>query len=114
MAYGRRAQFEALRTLGFAGIGAGYAACGGATADYVRLVSFFNGTDADVTVSLDGVADHIRVSSGSGQVFDVTANEVRDDGLFFPIGTQFYAKRSVGAPTSGSFWIQVLTAAGGV
>lgn len=114
MAYGRRARFEALRTLAFGGIGAAYAACGGATTDYTRIVSFFNGTDVDVTVSLDGVTDHLRVSSGSGQVFDLTANEVKDDGLFIPVGTTFYLKQSVGAPSKGSFWIQVMNATGGV
>lgn len=114
MAYGRVAKFDELRTVAFGGIGAAYAAVGAATTDYTRLVSFFNSTDADVTVSLDGVTDHIRVASGSGQVFDIATNRVKDDGLFIPEGTTFYVKRSVGAPTTGNFWIQVLKATGGV
>lgn len=114
MAYGRRVAFEAVRTVAFGGIGAAYAAVGTATVDQARLISIFNATDANVTISFDGVTDHIIMASGSGQVFDFTANEVKDDGLFLKKGTIFYAKRTSGAPTAGSLWIQVMYAQGGV
>ena len=114
MAYGTRVSFETLRTSAFGAIGAAYSAVGTATSDHVRLVSFFNSTDIDVIISLDGVNDHIRLASGSGQVFDLTTNRVRDDGFFIPVGTTFYAKRAAGAPSSGNVWIQVMVASGGV
>ena len=114
MAYGTRVQFEELRRVGFAGIGAGYAALGGATSDHTRLVSIINGTDVDVDICLDNGPTAICVAANSGQVFDLTTNKVRDDGLFIKKGTIFYQKRTSGAPTKGNLWIQVMYADGGV
>jgi len=114
MAYGRRVAFEPIRTAAFGAIGAAYAAVGTATTDYTRIVSFFNDTDADVYASIDGVNDHVRINAGCAQVFDLTANRENDDGLFLSENTTFYAKRVAGAPTTGSFWIQVMVASGGV
>lgn len=114
MAYGRRVAFEPLRTMAFGGIGAVYAAVGTATIDSSRLISIFNSTDADVIISIDGVSDHIILPAGSGQALDLTTNEVKDDGLFLKKGTIFYAKKAAVAPSSGSLWIQVMYAEGGV
>lgn len=114
MSYGRYAAFEAVREAAFGAIAAAYTAIGTATTDYARVVSFFNSTDKDVYISLDGTTNHIRLASGSGQVIDVSTNKIRDDGLFIPKGTIFYQKRAAGAPSSGSVWIQVLYAQGGV
>ncbi len=114
MAYGTRAIFEAVRELAFGGIGAAYAVVGTSLTDHARLVRFVNTTDAEVYVSTDGVIDHIRMAAGSFFILDFSANKVRDDGLFLPIGTQFQVKRQAGAPTSGSFWIEVVAATGGV
>jgi len=114
MAFGTRVRFEELREVAFGGIGAAYAAVGGSTSDHTRLVAFYNATDKDVYISLNGVTNHLRIASGSGQVLDLTANKVRDDGLFVDLGTVFYVKRASGAPTSGTLWIQVMYANGGV
>lgn len=114
MAYGTRVRFEELREAGFAAIGAGYTAVGAATSDHTRLVAFYNSTDADVYISLNGATPHLRIASGSGQVLDLTTNKVRDDGLFVDQGTVFYQKRVAGAPTTGTLWIQVMYADGGV
>ena len=114
MAYGTKATFEALRSAAFGAIGAGYTAIGAATSDYARIVGFYNSTDTDVLISLDGVTDHIRLATGSGQIFDMTSNKVKDDGLFIPIGTSFYVRRGAGAPSSGNVWVEVVAAAGGM
>lgn len=115
MAYGTRCGFEALRTLAFGSIGASYAAVGTATTGHIRVVTFVNSTDQDVLISLDGVTDHLRLYTGSFQLFDLTTNKVKDDGFFIPVGTTFYAKRAAGAPTLGNVWIEVISAtAGGV
>jgi hypothetical protein len=114
MTYGRRCSFEAVREAAFGAIGAAYATIGGVTTDYTRIISIFNSTDADVYISLDGVTNHLRVASGTGQVLDLTANKVRDDGLFIKLGTQFYQKRAGGAPSVGNVWIQTVSATGGV
>jgi len=114
MTFGTRVIFEPLRTVAFGGIGAAYAPVGSAMSHHARLVSFFNSTDADLIISLDNVNDHVRVAAGTGQVFDLTANKVKDDGLFVSKGTIFFVKRAVGAPSVGNFWIQVMAAHGGV
>ena len=115
MTYGKRATFEAVREAAFGSVGAAYAAIGSATADYPRIISFYNSTDKDVYISFNGVTDHIRLAAGSGQVLDLTTNKVRDDGLLLPLGTVFYQKRTaMGAPSTGSVWVQVVYAAGGV
>ena len=114
MAYGRVVAFDELREAAFGTIAAGYTAIGAGTSDYARLVSMFNSTDTDVYISLNGVGNQIRLASGSGQIFDFTANEVRDDGLFVREGTVFYQKRAGGAPSRGAVWIEVVYATGGV
>ena len=114
MAYGTRAQFDAVREVAFGSIGAGYAAVGTSLTDHARLVRFVNQTDAQVYISLNGADDHIRMAANSFFILDFSSNKVRDDGLFLSIGTIFYAKRVSGAPTSGSLWIEVVSATGGV
>lgn len=114
MAYGTRVFFEPIREVAFGGIGAAYTAVGTGTTDYTRLFLVNNSTDKDVYISLDGTTNHLRVNAGSGQIYDLTANKVQDDGFFVKKTTVFYVKRTaMGAPTSGSVWIQVLAAEGG-
>jgi hypothetical protein len=115
MAYGTRVNFEELRSLAFGGIGVNYAACGSATTHRARIITFFNQTDKEVFISLDGVTTQISLPSGVGHVLDLTANKVRDDGLFIKDGTIFYVKQgSAGAPASGKVTIQVLYGDGGI
>ena len=114
MAYGTRVRFEELRQLAFGAIGAGYVACGSATIDHTRLFTIHNSTDVDLHVSLDGTTTQMRVVTGEARVLDLTANKVRDDGLFIPVGTIFWVKAVAGAPASGAFWIEVMYADGGI
>lgn len=114
MAYGRKVEFEAVREAAFGAIGAAYAALGAALTDHARIISLYNTTDVDIYISFDGVNDHIRLAGASFQVFDLTANKVRDDGYFLANGTTIYQKRVSGAPTIGAVWAQVIVAAGGV
>lgn len=114
MAYGRRISFDAVREAAFGSIAAGYAALGSSTTDNARIFMAYNTTDVDVYLSFDGVNNHIRLPSGGGETFDFSANKVRDDGLFLPVGTQIYQKRVSGAPTSGAVWVQLVYATGGV
>lgn len=114
MAFGTRVNFEPIREQAFGSIGASYAAIGTATVDHARLVSISNSTDADVYISLDGTTNMLRVASNSFKLFDLTTNKVSDDGFFIAEGTIFYVKRVSGAPTSGTVWIEVMYALGGV
>lgn len=114
MAFGTKAKFETLRELAFGSIGAAYTPVGDMTEDFTRQVSIYNSTDVDLYFSTDKDTNMVRVAAGTGQVHDVTANKVTDDGLFFRKGTQFYVKQTAaGAPSSGNVWIQVIAADGG-
>lgn len=113
MTYGRRAVFDELREVAFGGIGAAYSTLGPVFPDFVRVISIFNSTDADIYITDNKAKNKLRVASGSGQVFDITANKVRDDGLFLSQRTQLYVKRAGGAPTTGAVWVEVLYAEGG-
>lgn len=110
MAYGRRVRFEAVREVAFGGIGAAYAALGAALTDNARIIALTNTTDAEVYISFDGVTNHLRLAAGSFKLLDLTTNKVRDDGYFLPTGTQIFQMRVAGAPTSGAFWAEIITA----
>lgn len=114
MAYGRRVEFEAVREVAFGSIGAAYAALGNVLSDNARIISISNDTDAPVYISFDGTTDHIRVAANSFKLFDLTANKTRDDGYFLAKRTQIYQKRVSGAPTTGTLWVEVIVASGGI
>jgi hypothetical protein len=114
MAFGTRAQFDAVRELAFGSITTSYAAVGAALTDHARLVVITNSSDAEVYVSLDGTTNNLRLAANSFKLFDFSTNKIRDDGLFVTMGTVFYAKRVSGAPSTGAVWIEVVSATGGV
>jgi len=113
MAYGTRVAFDAVRELAFGSISGTYAALGVPIADNVRLLSVSNSTDDEVYISFDGTTNHLRLVANSFKLFDLSANKIRDDGLFIAAGTQVYVKQVSGAPTSGSVWVEAMSAEGG-
>ena len=113
MAFGTRVQFEALRSVAFGSITNSYTAVGAATTDHTRWVCLSNGTNADMFISLDGSTDHLRIPANGFKLIDIVTNKVTEDGYFIDVGTIFYIKYA-SVPTSGTFWIEVMFAAGGV
>lgn len=114
MAFGTKVQFDAVRELAFGSISGSYSAIGTALTDHARIATFNNSTNVDVYISLDGSTNHIRLASGGFAIFDFTANEVMQDGMFINVGTIFYCKAQSSLPSSGTVWIEVVAAAGGV
>ena len=114
MAYGTRATFDAVREIAFGSISGTFAPIGTALTDHARLVRFVNSTNAEVYISLDGITDQIRMAINSFFILDFSANKVRDDGLFVPIGTVFFTREVSASAASGAVWIEVVSAAGGV
>jgi len=106
MSYPRRLYPLALRSLAFGSIVAGYTAVGTAVDRPLRILRVVNGTDAAVIISFDGVTDHMAVPAGQQATLDVCTNRVREDGFFIDQGTQFFAKRAAGAPSSGALYIE--------
>ena len=113
MAYGTRVTFDALRELAFGSISGTFTSVGTPLGDFVRLMSLNNGMDQDIYVSFDGVTDHLRMSTNSFKLFDISANKIRDDGLFLAIGTQVYVREVSASVASGDFWVEIMGADGG-
>jgi hypothetical protein len=115
MSYGVRVSFEPLREVSFGSILASYIDVGSATTGFIRMASFNNDTNKYLYVSFDGVNDHIRLAPNSFRLWDFTANQVKPNGFFFPENGIFQVKydSSGTAPTSGSFWVEAVTAGGG-
>ncbi len=114
MAYGTRVAYEAVREVAAASVGATYTAIGNPIGDHARIVRIVSTLNADVYISIDGITNHIRVASSSFVLYDFSTNKVQDDGLFLSVGTTFYVKQVSGAAATGSLWIEVIFAQGGV
>lgn len=113
MAYGTRIAFDAVRELAFGSVGASYVAVGTPMTDHVRLIVFNNSLDQEVYVSFDGVTNHLRMSNNSFKLLDLSANKIRNDGLFLAVGTQIYVKEVSASVASGNFWVEVMYGEGG-
>lgn len=113
MAYGTRVAFDPVREIDFGDISGTYAAVGTPFNEHVRLIDFNNATDQELYISFDGVNDHLRIGSNSFKLFDLSANKIRDDGLFIASGTQVYVREVSASVTDGSFWVEIMYADGG-
>lgn len=113
MAFGTRVKFDAVREIAFGDVSASYAALGTPLNDHCRLIKFNNGLDASVYISFDGVHNHLRLPPNSFSLFDLSANKIRDDGLFIAAGTQIYIKEVSSSVSSGACWVEVMVAEGG-
>lgn len=109
MSWTRRAQFDAQRSLAFGSISGTYALIGTIFTEPVRIPFFFNGTDALLQFSTDGVTDHFVLPSQGGWTLDITANNVDDAPFFLPAGRGIWVKE-IGNPTSGSVYIMGIIA----
>ena len=114
MAFGTRAAWETLRTVAFGSLTSSYAAIGAPLSDRARLIKIVNLTDANVRVSFDGSTDHDIAPANGFFLYDLTTNRVRDDGLFVEVGTQVYIKDEGSAVTSGTVYLVVVYAEGGI
>jgi len=107
-----RATFEPLRSLGFAGIGAAYAAIGTPLLNPARIIKITNNTDANLLVSTDGVTDHDIAIAQTLILLDVCANNASSAGYMeFPKGMQIFVKQETAAPTSGNIYVTTIYAA---
>lgn len=109
--FNQRARFEALRSLAFGSIVAGYASVGSVLANPARIVICQNLTDAGVTISFDGgVTDHLVLAANASVVLDLASDSVAMSPLQLPQGTQISVKRTSGAPTTGAFYVSIVYA----
>lgn len=100
------AQTDTVRTLGFAAIGAAYAAVGSSFDHAVRMMRLVNLTDSAMMFSDDGVNDKWPVPANSFVLYDYSANSKHTEGnLAYPEGTRIYVKQ-IAAPSSGSVYVE--------
>jgi len=113
MAFGTRVIFDAVREVDAASITGSYTSLGSPFTDHVRLIDLNNTTDQEVYISFDGTTDHLRFAENSFKLFDLSANKIRDDGLFLPVGTQLFVKYVSTTTPNGAFWVEIMYGEGG-
>lgn len=72
-----------------------------------RVLLFVNNSGVNVTISWDGVNDHVLLLPGAGFALDETANAVANSYLVTSAKTQFYAK---GAASTGLVYLSTFYA----
>jgi hypothetical protein len=108
---GQRIRFEPIRSLAFGSISGAYAKVGTPFVNAVRCIIVDNFTNANMTISFDGINDHMVVFSSSSKIIDYASNRVGPvDQLEQSAGTQVYVKQTTGAPSSGSIYVSVVYA----
>ena len=101
-----RVQFDALRSQAFGAVAVGYTVVGSVFAHPVRLLVMQNYTNASVTLSFDGVTDHMQLAAGAQIVLDFASDASAVAGIWsLSVGEGVYIKQSGAAPTSGSFFV---------
>ena len=98
---------EAIRSLAFGSIAAGYMGVGTAITHPARIIVIQNFTDAILLFSFDGIDDHFVFPSNGQLVLDISSNKTIETGFFLAEGDRLYVKRS-GVPSSGSVYFSVL------
>ncbi len=113
MAFGTRVTFDPVREKIATDITNSYTTLGVPLVDHVRLIDFNNSTDQEIYVSFDGIDDHLRMAHNSFKLFDLSANKIRDDGLFLASGTQIFIKFVSTTTVNGTVWVEIMSAEGG-
>lgn len=108
---GQLIRYEPIRSLAFGSVSGAYAKIGTPFSNAVRCIMIDNFMNANLTISFDGVNDHLVIFSSSSKIIDYASNRVGPvDQLEQPINTQVYVKQTSGAPSSGSVYVSVIYA----
>jgi hypothetical protein len=102
-----RIQFEPVRSLGFASIGAGYMGVGTAISNPARQFFIQNLTDVTLMFSFDGIHDHFPLPTNGFLLDDITSNKTQLGGFYLAEGTRLYVKE-IGAPSTGSVYFSIM------
>jgi len=117
--YAQRSAYEPLRVIDSADIPANYdptdptvtgGAFGSPLAEIGRIVTFKNGTDGDVYISLNGIDDHEWIPAESFDKVDHTSNKAAapvGGFLGIPANTQFWIRYGT-APTTGQVTLSIV------
>lgn len=122
MPFSRVAEFDVIRLLANGSISATYAKVGSAFDDRVRAFRFVNNTNGDMFFAFtngtvpasDGTADNFIVPAGSFVLWDIASDSshfTNNPTFCLSVNTQTWVRQST-APSSGSVYVECLTAAG--
>jgi hypothetical protein len=110
MSYKQAVSFDALRAIVAGSITNSYVEFGSATPLPAVAITFKNGTNGIVYVSFDGVTDNLAYPPTTFGVYDLSTNKPTTVSLVLPEGTPIMIKYSGSAPTTGSFYAEVVLA----
>jgi hypothetical protein len=110
MSYKNAALFDTLRTVAYGSITSSYALLGSVLPSPAVSIAFKNTTDQLIFVSFDGINDNLVFPSTMYQVYDIRTNGPQVTDYLLPQNTPILVKYSGTAPTSGSFYVEVLLA----
>jgi hypothetical protein len=101
--------YEALRSLGFASIGASYSGVGTPFGHPARMVIITNTTNQDLLISYDGLTDNDIVPASTAKVLDYGSNMALNGGASDQAQhTRVYVKYFVGIPSDGGVFVTVI------
>jgi len=103
-----KVRYETLRSLAFGSISGSYAAIGAAFANPIRMLKITNTTDANLTISFDGVNDMDIITANTVEVLDYGSNKADTAGqLDQAVGQKIFVK---GSPTTGTVYVTTIYA----
>ena len=104
-----RAFFEAIKTLGFAGISGAYASVGSPTTHPIRIFKISNNTQGDMYFTTNTSQDEMFVAAGTFTLYDIQSNinPQFDDKFVLETGTQFSVKQ-ITAPVAGAVYVECI------
>ena len=108
--YKNAAKFDTLRSVAFGSITSSYAMVGSVLPSPAVAIAFKNNTDGTVLVSFDGINDMLVYPGLSYGVYDIRTNAPQVTDYLLSKGTPIMVKYTGSAPTSGSFYVEVMLA----
>ena len=108
MPYKNAAKFDTLRSVAFGSLTSSYAIMGSTLSSPAVAIAFKNNTNATILVSFDGINDMLVYPALSYGVYDIRTNAPNVTDFLLSSGTPIMVKYTGSAPTSGSFYAEVL------
>jgi hypothetical protein len=109
MILSRVMEIDACKTMGFAGVGAGYLAIGTPLDNTSRALIIQNDTDVKIWFTNNPLINKLPLAAGKSLVLDISSNKQSDEGFIAARGTQFYVKAYAALPGSGDIHITAIT-----
>lgn len=97
-------RFDSYRTKDFSAITGSYTAVGSPFAHPMRVLHFINKTDADLSISFDGINDNTVIAANGFALYDLTSDQDRTESFRYEQGTQVFVKQ-ITVPSTGTLYL---------